>query len=170
MARRSNRRQFVWARAMGVVGWGTANSTLAEDLLAGVRDRHGDAVLRGATVMGYRGYIRPSPGGVDEIRRIRVGLRVFNSMNQNDRLEGPILDPESDWMGFHQYFIGGGVTAVPVGSSARGTDFAVDGAAARKLSELGMSLGIYADGVGADFQVSENIFVDYDLSVGLKLP
>lgn len=170
MARRDNRRQFVWARAIGVVGSGTANATLSEDLLSGVRDRHGDAVLRGATIMGYRGYIRPSTGGVDEIRRIRVGLRVFNSMNQNDRLEGPILDPEADWMGFHQYFLGGGSPAYNLGSSARGTEFAVDGAAARKLSELGMSLGIYADGVGTDFTVSENVFVDYDLSVGLKLP
>lgn len=170
MARRSNRRQFVWARAMGVIGSGTPDAVLAEDLLAGVRDRHGAGVLRGATVMGIRGYIRPSFGVAQVLNRVRVGIRVFNALTPTDRAEGPVLDPEADWMHFHQFLVPTSIEASQYGSSSRGTEFSVDSQAARKLEELGQSLAIYADGLNADFTVSNVVSVDYDLSVGLKLP
>ena len=176
---RNNRRQFVWARAIGVVSDGP-NGTPAADLLSDVRDRYGGAVLRGATVMGIKGYIRPNMGtGLEgtPYNLCRAAIRVSSIFTTTQGEEGgdwdPHSDPYADWMLFQQALI---VPAQNIGmatDNVRGNQWAVETRAARKFEELGQTLALFAGSRNADTGSGDPdrpTFWDYDLSIGVKLP
>lgn len=169
----SNKRQFVWARRAGVIGPGSVNNVFAQDLLSTVRDRFGDSVARGATVMGIRGYARPNPQGDTQPLRYRFACRVIETGAIDDapvdvRELGPFFSPESRWMLFHQTLTAGD-QSVPPASSTEGSQWHVATDAARKFPELGVTLAVFADVQATDgTPVSTGVF-DYDLSIGLKL-
>ena len=110
MARRNGpRRQFVWARQSGTIGGAQTPQLFGVDLLAGVRVRYGEAVLRGATVMGIRGYIRFNSDETEGVMFGRAAVKVGTSEDvagppADIRAEGPWSDPEADWMLFQQSF------------------------------------------------------------------
>lgn len=177
MARQnSQKRTFVWARQAGVVGPGAANPGFTADILSTVRDRHGEGVLRGATVMAIRGYARPNPQGDTEPRRFRVGIRVSTAgellgTTVEQREGSPLSSPEADWMLFQQYLtISPEGFVNPPGSSARGTPWSVETQAARRFTELGLTLGLWMDVADTIGNQLNNGVIDYDLSIGLKLP
>ncbi len=105
---RNNRRQFVWARSAGATGPGLTPAVFGVDLLVGTRERYGDAVLRGATVMGVKGYIRPNvPSDTINYISCRAAIRVGTAGEVDDepvnvRELGPWFSPEDDWMLFQQ--------------------------------------------------------------------
>lgn len=171
MANRSNRRQFVWARYAGVLGPGV--SVFATDVLSTVRDRYGDAVARGATVMAIRGYARPNAQGSGVPLRGRFALRVvglgaIDDTPADQREVGPFLSPEENWMLFHQALVIG-ENPNPSASSSRGSQWAVETQANRRFEELGVTLGAFADVFNTDGTPSETGVYDFDLSIGLKL-
>lgn len=177
MARsRVPRRQFVWARSAGVIGLvGGGQNSFAQDLLASVRVRFGESVLRGATVMGIRGYARPNNQGSGVPIRFRLAVRVADDGEIDDepvdqRELAPFFSPESDWMLFHQALIIGEQAAPAAASSSRGTDWAVETQAARKFTELGQTLAVFADYANTDGTPIDTGSYDYDFSIGLKLP
>lgn len=177
---RSNRRQFVWARNYGVVSFGGgAGATPAVDLLSTVRDRYGESVLRGATVMGIKGYIRPNIGtgttGAYMLTRAAVKVTSSVTIAQGDESSdwGPFSDPDADWMAFQQTLM---IPTTPPGvatDNVRGNQYGVETRAARKFEELGQTLGLFGEARNADTGAGDpdrRTFWDYDLSVGLKLP
>lgn len=178
---RNNRRQFVWARSYGVVSAGGGGGQQpADDLLAQVRDRYGEGVLRGATVMGIKGYIRPNIGPGFEgspYMLCRSAIRVASSpvITQGDESNewDPFADPDADWMMFNQALI---VPTQSIGmatDNVRGNLWGVETRAARKFEELGQTLALFGGARNADTQSADperRTFFDYDLSIGLKLP
>lgn len=174
-----SRRQFVWSRVAGTIGGGLGDGLFGTDLLANTREQFGDAVLRGATVMGIRGYIRPngtSPAGISYVAyrsAVRVGYGGdVDGPATEVRQHGPFFASHSDWMLWQQAMFvatdtdNNGVATSNIGGSA----WAVETRAARKLAELGETLTLYVDAqspVGTPFN---EFFSDFDLSIGLKLP
>lgn len=177
MARsRVPRRQFVWARKAGVIGLvGGGANAFVQDLLDGVRVRYGDAVLRGATVMGIRGYARPNAQGSGVPIRFRFAVRVADTGEIDDTIAdqreiAPFFSPESDWMLFHQSLVIGEQAVASPASSSRGSEWAVETQASRKFAELGQTLAVFADFQNTNGTPIDTGNFDYDLSIGLKLP
>ncbi len=180
---RNNRRQFVWARSAGATGPGLTPAVFGVDLLVGTRERYGDAVLRGATVMGVKGYIRPNvPSDTINYISCRAAIRVGTAGEVDDepvnvRELGPWFSPEDDWMLFQQsLFITsasaaeGALPAEPATDNVRGNMWAVETRANRKFEELGRTLLLFTDMANPVGTPWNEGFFDYDLSIGLKLP
>lgn len=174
----SARRQFVWARSAGVLGPDVSDGVpFAADLLESVREAHGDAVLRGATVMAIRGYLFPFFQDETELAlvRWRFGIKVtsehdIGGPDETVRALGPWTAPNSDWMLFHQIMqIPSGATP-DYASSSRGSDLYVESQAARKCHELGQTAIAWADVVDGNLEQADSGAIYYDLSLGLKLP
>lgn len=176
MARRgrnTREREFVWARSLGTLGEVGAGDFVA-DLLLPVRTRHGDAALRGATVMTVKGYIRPNLGGgtTDTVSqgRVSIGVRQYGDIDEAQvGVEGPFGNPEAKWMGWFPHLLTD-IQANPQASwNNQGSPWAVDLQSHRIMGSLGQTLALYydfQDVVAGDATHT----VDYDLSVGVKLP
>lgn len=185
MARRSGRqaREFEWARSNGfLVGApapGMANVAVGSaDLLADARTRWGNALLRGATVMTLRGWLRPNFANNVRLSG-RAGVRVCSTTDIEQAPSAPDETPfgdgaYEDWMGLFYYD-----QYVPEGTSmdqfaatwSPGSEWSVNVQSNRIMSDAGLTLGLFfvhtnvydPSGAGA---VSS---LDYDLSIGLKL-
>lgn len=178
--RRNEPREWVWARSAGVLfdEPGSGNSNFVEDLLEPVRSRHGTAALRGATVMAVKGYLAPIVTGdsVEVRTRVAMGIRQYGDLDEADATaEGPFGNPEARWYGwfpFYLYFPSATPTPMPGGSPPTWSESSVwnvDLQSARKMSVLGETLAIYLQ-----YQLpaggTPTVYVNYDLSVGVKLP
>lgn len=174
MARNSgSRRKFVWARQSGVLD----AATFAEDLLFSFKDRAGGSVLLGATVVAIKGYVVPDVVGA-EIAKGRVAIRVCDEADiEVDPLQtghGPVdAGSENDWMAFMPFFIAqdegeAGLQGASFGSwNHAGSPWGVDVRSNRKMEELNQTLGIWWANVGVGNPAAT--FINYDLSIGLKL-
>lgn len=173
MARQNSpRRKFVWARQSGVLD-GTAN--FSEDLLFSFQQRAGGQVLLGATVVAIKGYILPDVVGA-EIAKGRVGIRVCDAadVEGDPPGHGPVdQGTESDWMGFFPFMVlqdegEAGLQGASFASwNHAGNTWGVDVRANRKMEELNQTLGIFWANIGAGNAAAT--FINYDLSIGLKL-
>lgn len=180
---RSNRprRQFEWARAKGF-GAGQVEGLIAYgvvDLLADARTRWGNAVFRGATAMTVKGWIKPAvnfpPLRVDGCAGIRVAS--IADVNSPTAAEAPYdTGLYEDWMAYLPYSL---ATAEPQQPSAEllpatwnaaANQWGVDVQSSRKLEELGVTLALYWAHLPIQGSAEDMTNLDYDLSVGLKLP
>lgn len=179
MARNSQRRQFVWSRVAGTLGGGLTPAVFGTDLLANIRVLFGDAVLRGATVMGIKGYVRPNAESAADLAYVgfRAGIRIglpgeVDDEPANVRELGPFFSSHSDWMLYQQAaFIASDVDTNGVATSnVGGSPWAVETRANRKMSELGETLLMFVDAQSPVTVPFNTFFADFDLSIGLKLP
>lgn len=177
MARRGRgqtSRKFVWARQDGVL---TPGTNFSEDLLFQFKQRAGaDGILLGSTVVAVKGYIRPNQAaGSPDVTKGRVGIRVCDEAEVEGDPPGfgPVAQgSEYDWMGFFPFFID---LLPPTTSVNRGdaswnhaaSQWGVDVQSNRKMEELGQTLGIFLGMISANETL---VAVDYDLSIGIKLP
>ena len=168
----SRKRKFVWARTRGTLT--PEGDETAQDMLDDFKLRAGGNVLLGATVMVVKGYIRPNNTTSSETVRGVVGVRVCNQGDvegMGETGQGPAESPEADWMGWFPYLLP--VNAVDVDASWNhyGNTWGVDLQSSRKMEELGETVGIFYDFATAPpGGTAQTVVVDYDLSVGLKLP
>lgn len=173
MSRTSNRRQFQWARASGTLGSQVGFAQRA-DLLDAVRTRYGAAYLRGATVMGIRGYniMRPAAPEPGAFARGRIGIRVANlgdlAPGTPATAGSPFENPEARWMHFFQCTLSELVSAGGATSQENGNAWAVDVQSHRRMTEAGVTLLLQADFQVTTAATTEWI-MDYDYSIGLKL-
>jgi hypothetical protein len=177
--RKAEPREFVWARADGIISDDDAGLASGVDLLAEVRGRHGTAAMRGATVMVVKGYLMPAFGLSDgndwaAAGRASIGVRSYADLDTADLAsEGPVQDPEAKWMGyfpFRQEGVGSSPsqTAHTVASWSPGNDWSVNLQSHRKMGSLGTTLVLYC---GTLDQTSANVTIywNFDLSIGVKL-
>lgn len=179
-SRSGNRRQWVWARSAAfLVGSPVGNTAYgATDLLEGARTDWGNGVLRGATVVTVKGWIRPNVANgvrVDGRAGIRVAPRTDIAETGTNPDETPAgVGGYEDWMGFFQYDVAApadaGIDVSPATFNAA-NDWHIEVNSSRKMTDLSHTLGL--------FYYHSNVYsaegsavqaLDYDLSIGLKLP
>lgn len=169
--RRAPLRKFVWARVTGNL---VQPDTRGTDLLDAFQTEYG-AQLLGATVMRIRGYLIPDlpsdpvPGIVTGV----TGIIVEQDQELADQaLENvPRARAHDDWLAWLPFLVdstNGGVA--PPGTASWNADaspWAVDIKSSRKIEELGQGLHMWYDTVAPG---SVTVNMNYDLSIGLKLP
>lgn len=183
MARRSssNRRKFEWARTSGTLNADAGTPALNVDLLADVKARYGGDVFHGATVMSVRGYIAPYVAQTsalnDTTATIRAAIRVCQQVDIGGTLaeqqaQAPYdVNAEVDWMGWFPVRMSSAVTPETATWNHMASPFGVDVGASRKMEELGRTLGLFYDWRAVDPSTPPQfVTLDYDLSVGVKLP
>lgn len=183
MARRgsSGRRKFVWARTAGVLN-PTADPPAGNvDLLADVKGRFGGDVFVGSTVMAVRGYLAPYVAQTDALEStsatMRTGIRVCNQADIGDDLEtqqaqAPYgVNAEANWMGWFPVRMSSSVVPASATWNHMASEFGVDLGSSRKMEELGQTLGMFFDWRAQDTaDPPQFVVLDYDLSIGVKLP
>lgn len=128
--------------------------------------------------MRIRGYAVPYVAGGDpavgQLHTGTIGIIVESDqdlLTQEVLVDAPAARPHDDWLAWLPWRLRvpeGGVVPSQTASWSPGNDWCVDVKSARKIEELGQGLHIWMDNVSTgDASV---IRVDYDLSVGLKLP
>lgn len=178
MARR-NRREFVWARAVGNLFTAPAPGTPAfagVDLLADVRATYGNDALRNATVMSVKGYIRPNSDVDTASFYLGVtGIRVCNAQDTvapvaENQTPGGALGQELDWMGYFPWLVDNTPpSSVRPGDATwnhAGNPWGIDVRSSRRMFELGMTLGMFT---WTSATVTAGVALDYHLSIGVKL-
>lgn len=184
MPRRSrNAREFEWARSngflVGTVGAApfTASAFGSVDLLDDARDRWGNALLRGATVMTIKGWMRPNVANNTRVTG-RAGIRVCSTTDIEEAPTNPDETPFADggyedWMALFYYDV-----FAPLNFStdqlpatwSPGNDWSVDVRSNRIMSDAGLTLGLFFFHSNVYEASGANVAaLDYDLSVGLKL-
>lgn len=170
-SRRAPLRKFVWARTQGVL---SGPGTLGADLLDAFETEYG-AQLLGATVVRIRGFAVPvmtTAGGTPGITNGNWGIIVESDNDLADPADitkAPLGRPHDDWLAWQPFWTSGGYTGPPSagGSSNPNADeFSVDFKSARKIEELSQGLHIWYSFVSDTGAVD----LEYDLSIGLKLP
>ncbi len=170
--RRAPLRKFVWARTTGVL---VGPSETGADLLDVFQTEYG-AQLVGATVMRIRGYIRPNVVATSVVTgHCGIIVESDNELNdQNALQQGPSARPHDDWLAWLPWLVDNS-TGVPALSRVAETSWnfnaspwAVDIKSSRKIEELGQGLHLWYDFVAGGGEPTPP--VDYDLSIGLKLP
>lgn len=177
MARR-NKREFVWARAVGNLFTSPAVGAPAfagVDLLADVRATYGNDALRNATVMAVKGIVRPNPSINTELFIAGVSaIRVCNSQDTvapvaENQTPGGALGQELDWMGYFPWYVDQDAASTRAADATwnhAGSPWAVDVRSSRRMFELGMTLGLFT---WASVTSSTDLALDYHLSIGVKL-
>lgn len=181
MARRGNsgRRKFIWARTQGVLNAGA--DALNEDLLADVKGRYGGDVLVGSTVMAVRGYVAPYVAQTSALNETsatgRVGIRVCNQADIGGAVAGQEeqapygVNAEANWMGYFPFRMHSSTQPENATWNHMASPFGVDVGSSRRMEELGQTLGIFYNWFAVDAgSPPEFVTIDYDLSIGVKLP
>lgn len=183
MARRtsSGRRKFVWARTAGVLNPTADPPSLNVDLLADVKARFGGDVFVGATVMAVRGYLAPYVAQTAALNStsatMRTGIRVCNQADIGGALatqqdQAPYgVNSEANWMGWFPVRMASAVVPTNATWNHQASEFGVDLGSSRKMEELGQTLGMFFDWRAQDeAEPPQFVVLDYDLSIGVKLP
>lgn len=184
MARRSsrNRRQFAWYRSQGGAELAAAESNLYAqvDLLDQVRTQYGQDVASGGTVVAVKGYAKINTGGGLSNPGNLSGVFAIRQCSRNDITspnydESPIHDvsQEQSWMYYNPFHIAVPTSDLPapavVASSAPGSNlWVVDVQSSRRLPQLSSTIGLFVGHYGEP--AGTVVYMDYHLSVGVKLP
>lgn len=194
--RRSNPRRFEWVRTAGTLQ-ATADVTAADgtydaqDLFANVKAQFtGPGGLTDVTVTVVRGYVRPNistTGAGERFTRGRVGIRVCQETDLTaplDPAEGPghpggttgtDFGSYLDWMGYMPFALDPTSQDSQINPPATwhspASMWHVDIESARRIRTWGQTLGIFSESIssppGGD---TYTMPIDYDLSVGIRLP
>lgn len=156
-------RKFVWARHGGAL----TDAEPVADLLETFQAEYG-AQLLGSTVMRIRGFVYPVI--LDTFHFGVVGAIVENDddLTQTEQSYGPTARPHDDWLMWWPYYSdANSVNGTGFASgNAQGSAYGVDVKSSRKIEELGQGLHLWRyTTTGGSPAV-----IQYDLSVGLKLP
>lgn len=193
--RRSNPRRFEWVRTAGTLHV-SGNVAAADgvfdvhDMFANVKSQFtGPGGLTDVTVTVVRGYVRPNiltAGAGEVFTRGRVGIRVCQETDVTtpDPEEGPghpggttgtDFGSYLDWMGYMPWAMDptsrDSQPNPPATWHSPASMWHVDVESARRIRTWGQTLGIFSEAIasppgGDAFAVP----VDYDLSVGIRLP
>lgn len=175
------RREFVWARSVGMVTGTTAPGSVsvgAADLLESVRVDYGEGILRGATVMAIKGWVRPFVPATSRVTGV-AGIRVCNYGDLAlpttvDQTPGGPVGQEADWMGYFPYDVDQGGTELSSANSPATWNmgaslWTIDVQSHRKFEALGQTLGFFYYNTAVVGTPESVASVDYHVSVGLKL-
>lgn len=171
--RRAPLRKFVWARA---TGFASAPETSGVDLLDLFQAEYG-AQLLGCTVVRIRGFVTPfvtggTAGETAVSGRWGIIVESDNELSTQDPLvQGPGARPHDDWMMWAPFSFEpvalGPVGDQPATWNAEASVWGVDIKSNRKIEELGQGLHLWYDYVASG---GVNVNLDYQLSIGLKMP
>lgn len=184
MARRSsrNRRQFAWYRSQGGQELAAAGGNLygQVDLLAQVRGQYGEDVGSGSTVVAVKGFAKINTGGGLANPDNLSGVFAIRQCSRNDITspnvdESPIHDvsQEQSWMYYNPFHIAVPTSDLPatalVASSSPGSNlWVVDVQSSRRIPQLSSTIGLFVGHYGEP--AGTTVYMDYHLSVGVKLP
>jgi len=193
--RRAGGRKCEWVRAGGTLELGDVTQTAgdydAHDLFGSVKAAFtGPGGLTDVTVTVVRGYIRPNiptAGAGERLVRGRVGIRMCEEtdITSVDSTKGPGLPGNAvtenvqgahlDWFGYMPFALEPTSQDSQINREGSWSKAAcpwhVDIESARTVQSGGMTCGIFAEAIssppGGD---AFNTYLDYDLSLGIRLP